>query len=149
RTARTLSGMAAEQDYLTRSMEAYRQAIELYSKVLGYADAPRSLRAAQRGLAQAEHRKSELSGTPDPPPGAALPFRLAAPQALQQCPSPTRTPATGMRGAPRGGPAAAICRCSRSSRRPALRCWRLRWRMRDARACSSGLAAARRLRPST
>jgi len=61
RTARTLSGMAVEQEYLARAAEAYRQAIDLYSKVLGYADAPRSLRAAQRGLEQIEQRKGELS----------------------------------------------------------------------------------------
>jgi hypothetical protein len=61
RTARTLSGMAVEQEYLTRSADAYRQAIDLYSKVLGYAEAPRSLRAAQRGLEQIEQRKNELS----------------------------------------------------------------------------------------
>ena len=85
RTARTLSGMAVEQEYLTRSAEAYRQAIDLYSKVLGYADAPRSLRAAQRGLDQVEQRKGEVSGAsgrPDTPPAS----RLAAPQAVQPWP---------------------------------------------------------------
>jgi serine/threonine protein kinase len=83
RTARTLSGMAAEQDYLARSAEAYRQAIELYSRVLGYADAPRSLRAAQRALEQVEQRRIELSAPPGQP-GTASPFRLASPQAVQQ-----------------------------------------------------------------
>jgi len=83
RTARTLSGMAAEQDYLARSAEAYRQAIDLYSRVLGYADAPRSLRAAQRGLEQVEQRRIELSA-PLGQPGTMPPFRLATPQAVQQ-----------------------------------------------------------------
>jgi serine/threonine protein kinase len=83
RTARTLSGMAVEQEYLTRAADAYRQAIDLYSKVLGYADAPRSLRAAQHGLEYVEQRKGELSGPsgkPETPPA----FRLAPPQTVQQ-----------------------------------------------------------------
>jgi serine/threonine-protein kinase len=85
RTARTLSGRAIEQKYLARSAEAYRQAIDLYSKVPGYADAPRSLRAAQHGLEQIEQRKRELSGAhgrSEKPPA----FRLAAPQAVQSWP---------------------------------------------------------------
>jgi hypothetical protein len=83
RTARTLSGMAAQQD-LARSAEAYRQAIDLYSRALGYADAPRSLRAAQQGLEQVEQQRridsSPRPGRPRPMP----PFRLSSPQAVQQ-----------------------------------------------------------------
>jgi eukaryotic-like serine/threonine-protein kinase len=82
RTARTLSGLAAEQEYLRRSADAYRQAISLYSNVLGYADAPRSLRAAQLGLEQAEQRRSDLSGLVRA--GTPRPFRLASPQAAPQ-----------------------------------------------------------------
>jgi len=82
RTARTLSGMAVEQEYLTRATEAYRQAIDLYSKVLGYADAPRSLRAAQRGLEQVEQRRVELSGASVRPPSPQA-VRPASPQAVQ------------------------------------------------------------------
>jgi serine/threonine protein kinase/tetratricopeptide (TPR) repeat protein len=82
RTARTLSGLVAEQEYLRRSADAYRQAITLYSNVLGYADAPRSLRAAQLGLEQAEQRRGELSGLVRP--AAPRPFRLASPQAAQR-----------------------------------------------------------------
>jgi serine/threonine protein kinase len=82
RTARTLSGLALEQEYLTRSADAYRQAIDLYLKVLGYADAPRSLRAAQHALEQVEQRKSAL------PPGASVrpetsPAVRSAPQVVQ------------------------------------------------------------------
>jgi serine/threonine protein kinase len=83
RTARTLIGMAAEQDYLVRSADAYRQAIDLYSKVLGYADSPRSLRAAQRGLEQVEQRRIE-SSLPPVQPRPMLPYRLATPQVVQQ-----------------------------------------------------------------
>src|SRR5262249_4849589 len=64
RTARTLSGMAVEPKYLARSADAYRQAIDLYSRALGYPDAPRNLRVAQRGLEQVEQRTSELAGAP-------------------------------------------------------------------------------------
>jgi serine/threonine protein kinase len=71
RTARASSGTPAEQDFLSRSVEAYRQAIALYSKVLGYADAPRNLRLAQHGLDQLEKR-----GVP--------PFRPPAPQGVQE-----------------------------------------------------------------
>jgi Protein kinase domain len=78
RSARTLSGTAARQDDLARSADAYRQAIDLYSKALGYADAKRKLRAAQRGLEQVEQRRTE-SSTPTGQPGTVRPFRLAAP----------------------------------------------------------------------
>ncbi len=61
RTARTLTGMAQEQEYLTRAAEAYRQALDLYSKVLGFGDVARTTRAAQRGLNQVEQRIAELS----------------------------------------------------------------------------------------
>jgi hypothetical protein len=61
RRARTLSDAAAEQECLSRSADAYRRAIALYSKAAGVAD-PRSLRAAQRGLAQVEQQKSASSG---------------------------------------------------------------------------------------
>ena len=82
RTARTRSGVAAEQEYLRRSADAYRQAIDLYSTVPGYADAPRSLRAAQLGLEQAEQRRGELSGPVRP--GTPRPYRLAPPQAAER-----------------------------------------------------------------
>jgi len=83
RTARTLSGMAAEQDYLARSAEAYRQAIGLYSRILAYADAPRSLRAAQHGLELVEQRRIESLATPIQP-RTLPPSRLAHPHAVQQ-----------------------------------------------------------------
>ena len=61
RRARTLSDTAVEQEYLARSADAYRRAIALYSKAAGFA-APRSLKAAQRGLEQVEQRKGAFSG---------------------------------------------------------------------------------------
>jgi hypothetical protein len=61
RTARALSGKAQEQEYLTRAAEAYRQAIDLYFTVPGFADVPRTMRAAQRGLEQVQQRIDDLS----------------------------------------------------------------------------------------
>jgi len=61
RTAQTLSGMPQEQDYLTRAAEGYRQAIDLYSKAIGFGDAPRNIRATQRKLTQIEARLAELA----------------------------------------------------------------------------------------
>jgi hypothetical protein len=58
--ARTASDRAVAQEYLARSANAYRRAIALYSKAPGVAG-PGSVRAAQRGLEQVEHRKGEFS----------------------------------------------------------------------------------------
>jgi hypothetical protein len=82
RTARTVRGQAAEPEYLRRSADAFRQAIGFYANVPGYGDAPRSLRAAQAGLEQAEQRRRELS---DPVrPGTPRPLRVASPQAAER-----------------------------------------------------------------
>ena len=67
RTARTVTGMDQEQEYLTRAADAYRQAVERYSKVLAFGGVPRSLRLAQRSLRQVEERLSELTGPPAQP----------------------------------------------------------------------------------
>ena len=75
RTAHTFSGMAQEQESLTRAAEAYRQALELYSKVLGFAGVSRNMRAAQRGLTQVEQRMADLSRSPIQP--SSLPARVS------------------------------------------------------------------------
>ncbi|HEX4566382.1 MAG TPA: serine/threonine-protein kinase, partial [Vicinamibacterales bacterium] len=62
RRAHTVSDAAVEREYLARSADAYRRAIALYSKAAGFAEAPRSLRAAQRGLTQVEQQKTASSG---------------------------------------------------------------------------------------
>jgi len=61
RTARTLAGLAPEQDYLTRAAEAYRRALDLYSKVVSFADVARAMRLTQRELGQVEQRITLLS----------------------------------------------------------------------------------------
>ena len=68
RTARTLVGMAEEEEYLTRAAEAYRQAIDRYSKVTGYQDVPRSLRQSRRALRQVQLRIAELHAPSEEPP---------------------------------------------------------------------------------
>jgi eukaryotic-like serine/threonine-protein kinase len=78
-TARSLAGMPQEQEYLTRAADAYRQAIDRYSKAVGFGDVPRSLRHAQRGLAQVEQRLADLSAPPKPPPSTgAIPHEAAS-----------------------------------------------------------------------
>jgi tetratricopeptide (TPR) repeat protein len=65
RTARTHAGTEQEQEYLTRAADAYRQAIERYSKALRFGEAPRSLRLTKRALWQVEQRLSDLSEPPE------------------------------------------------------------------------------------
>ncbi len=61
RTAHTLAGLAQEQDYLTRAAEAYRHALDLYRKVVTFADVARTMRLTQRALGQVEQRIAEPS----------------------------------------------------------------------------------------
>src|SRR2546425_2478225 len=61
RTARTLAGMAQEQEYLTRAAEAYHQSLALYAKVATVAGVVRTIRVAERGLKQVEQRLADLS----------------------------------------------------------------------------------------
>jgi hypothetical protein len=68
RTARTVAGLAQEQDYLTRAAAAYRQSLDLYAKVIGFADVARTMRLTQRALGHIEERINTLSQPPIPPP---------------------------------------------------------------------------------
>jgi eukaryotic-like serine/threonine-protein kinase len=61
RKARTLAGLAQEQEYLIRAGEAYRRALDLYAKVVSFADVARTIRQTQRALAQVEQRIADLS----------------------------------------------------------------------------------------
>jgi tetratricopeptide (TPR) repeat protein len=60
RSARHVSGMPHERDYLTRAVDAYRQAIAHYSKAGDYANVSRNLGLVQRRLDQIEERMAEL-----------------------------------------------------------------------------------------
>jgi serine/threonine protein kinase/tetratricopeptide (TPR) repeat protein len=64
RSARELSGMTQELQYLNRAADEYRQALELYSEVPTLADTARQLRAIQRALAATEQRIAALSNAP-------------------------------------------------------------------------------------
>jgi eukaryotic-like serine/threonine-protein kinase len=66
RNAKQLVGMPQEQESLDRAVEAYGQALGLYSKVVGLADVPRSMRAAQRGLDEVRKRIDERAQPPQP-----------------------------------------------------------------------------------
>ena len=70
RSARALSGMPQERDYLVRAAEAYRQALALYPKASTFANVPGNIRLAQRALNQVEERLAELSRTTEPVPWA-------------------------------------------------------------------------------
>jgi serine/threonine protein kinase/tetratricopeptide (TPR) repeat protein len=74
RTARTLAGLAQEQEYLTRAADAYRRALDLYGRVVSFADVARAMRLAQRALGQVEQRIDLLSRPavqPSPPQNLA------------------------------------------------------------------------------
>lgn len=61
RAAGKLIGMPQEREFLTRAAAAYRQALELYSKIANFADVPKHIRAAQNRLNIVERR---LEGVP-------------------------------------------------------------------------------------
>lgn len=61
RTAQTLKGMPQERDYLTRSADAFREALARYGAVAGFGNAAQSLRDTQRRLDRVETRLAELS----------------------------------------------------------------------------------------
>jgi serine/threonine protein kinase len=78
RSARELSGLPQERDYLTRAADAYRQALTYYSSAASVASAPANIRLAQRGLNQVEDRLSTVTqpaADPGPPtePDAVAP----------------------------------------------------------------------------
>ena len=61
RSARQLSGMPQETDYLTRAADAYREALALYSKASNFANVPANIRLAQRALGDVQAKLDELS----------------------------------------------------------------------------------------
>jgi serine/threonine protein kinase/tetratricopeptide (TPR) repeat protein len=61
RTAKALAGMAQEQEYLTRALEAYSQSLKLYSTVATVPGVTRTIRIAERGQKLVEQRIAELA----------------------------------------------------------------------------------------
>jgi hypothetical protein len=86
RSARALSGMAQELQYLNWAADEYRKALDFYSQVPAFGDTARQLRTVQRGLASTEQRIAALS----PVSPVALPSSDAPPTPPPAAPSPDR-----------------------------------------------------------
>jgi predicted Ser/Thr protein kinase len=61
--ARDLKGMPQERDYLTRSSEAYEQALDLYNGIPAFNGVPTSVRHTQTGLERVKGRLAQLEGS--------------------------------------------------------------------------------------
>jgi len=66
RSARALSGMAQELQYLNRAADEYRTSLDLYSRVPAFGDTARQMRTTQRGLASTEQRIAALTAASVP-----------------------------------------------------------------------------------
>jgi tetratricopeptide (TPR) repeat protein len=86
RSGRQLDGMPQERDYLSRAVNAYRQALALYSDAVDYANVPRSIRLTQRSLEQVEQRIQELDQVTIKEPQAPAEVPVA------EFPTPARSP---------------------------------------------------------
>ena len=60
RSARDVTGLSQERDYLTRAAESYRQALEHYAKATDYTGVPRNIALSQRSLTTVERRLEAL-----------------------------------------------------------------------------------------
>jgi hypothetical protein len=74
RSARQLSGMTQELQYLNRAADEYRKSLDFYSQVPAFGDTARQIRTVQRGLAATEQRIAALTpaiavAQPASPPG--------------------------------------------------------------------------------
>jgi hypothetical protein len=79
RTARELSGMAQEIQYLNRAVDEYRKALDFYSQVPTLGNTPRQMRTLQRDLASAEGRIAALTAPPLVQPAVESPSVTPAP----------------------------------------------------------------------
>ena len=61
RSARELSGMPQESDYLTRAVESYQRALALYTQASSLPTAPTNIRTTQRALDQAQRRLEDVT----------------------------------------------------------------------------------------
>jgi tetratricopeptide (TPR) repeat protein len=73
RSARELSGLAQESDYLTRAIEAYTRALMLYTQATSVPNVPTSIRQTQRALDQAQDHLDEISTSASHEPAATEP----------------------------------------------------------------------------
>jgi serine/threonine-protein kinase len=60
RAAATLVGMPQEREFLTRSRDAYRQALDLYDTIVGFGDVPTQIRITQRRIDVIDRKLGEL-----------------------------------------------------------------------------------------
>jgi eukaryotic-like serine/threonine-protein kinase len=61
RSARELSRMPQESDYLARAIESYQRALTLYTQASSLPTAPMNIRTTQRAIDQAQRRLDELT----------------------------------------------------------------------------------------
>lgn len=73
-TARQLTDMPQEVEYLQRATDAYRQALALYERVPGFPGVPTNLRRTRRVLEQIEERLAELAITAEEGAHLSLPW---------------------------------------------------------------------------
>ena len=76
RSARELSGMPQESDYLTRAIEGYQRALALYTEASSLANSPSNIKLTQRALDQAQRRLDDITPLAAEPaaPAAADPI---------------------------------------------------------------------------
>lgn len=72
RTARTLTGRPQELQYLTKAVDEYRLALDLYLGISGANDAARNIRNTERAIASIEERAATMT-TSTPGTASALP----------------------------------------------------------------------------
>ena len=76
RSARELSGMPQESDYLTRAIEGYQRALALYTQASSLPNSPSNIKLTQRALDQAQRRLDTITPLAAEPaaPAAAGPI---------------------------------------------------------------------------
>jgi hypothetical protein len=87
RSARELTGLAQELQYLNRAADEYRRALDLYSQVPAFGDTARQLRISQRALASTEERIAKLTSpnvVEPAPPAPSTPPTQSAPTGTEQ-----------------------------------------------------------------
>jgi tetratricopeptide (TPR) repeat protein len=70
RAAESLAGLPQEHESLTRAVDAYRRALELYSKIADFGDVPSRIRTTQNRLAIAEQKLGHVASDGTPRGGA-------------------------------------------------------------------------------
>jgi len=89
RAVSAVSGMPQEREFLARSRDAYRKALDLYATIPAFSEVPARIRVTQRRLENVERRLAEFdarqSGT------AVSPLELVLPPGLSRAAAPGST----------------------------------------------------------